>query len=462
MKIKNFIAKNVHGYLSYDINFNKDLTFLIGLNGCGKTTILKLISGLLSPNYFFLSQISFSELLLTLYDSNKDEEFTIKAQKNDNTLKLKVGKIEEKLDNFSQQNIDDLLYEQYIEKTEPLLLNKFNESKYSQEIKKYINPIVLGLDRRVRLYNYTEFKEMMYLPKRLGRFKLKYEGIDQALDDIKAMMYEQVRKGANIKDRITEKFKEDILSELINSKASPSIEMSLRKKINFEKEFNNLDNRKKRLNEINSIFKIESLQQSLNNRIDKAYKVLNLLKKFNQRESENNNKNKDDYKKWLVALLDWLNLQNQLNNIDQIIKIGTEYSNNIKEIDSSFNRLVESLNLFFLEIGKRVIITGEGDLQVQFKNDNNIQKNSIFELSSGEKQLIILFSHLAFAKDSNKDIFIIDEPELSLHLSWQEKFVSALQTVAPKMQFVLATHAPAIINKKEKFKKCVNLSKMVN
>ena len=85
--------------------------------------------------------------------------------------------------------------------------------------------------------------------------------------------------------------------------------------------------------------------------------------------------------------------------------------------------------------------------------------NSIFELSSGEKQLIVLFSQLAFAQDSKKDVFIIDEPELSLHLTWQEKFVDALQEVCPEMQFILATHAPAIINEKNRLNNCINLSK---
>lgn len=35
MIIKNFKATKVHGYLSFDINFMEDITYLIGLNGCG-------------------------------------------------------------------------------------------------------------------------------------------------------------------------------------------------------------------------------------------------------------------------------------------------------------------------------------------------------------------------------------------------------------------------------------------
>lgn len=178
------------------------------------------------------------------------------------------------------------------------------------------------------------------------------------------------------------------------------------------------------------------------------------------------NKEKDNAKKEeeLSITIEWFNMQYQLDNIDKIIEIGKEYSNNIKNIDSSFAKLTDSLNMFFAETGKEVRITGEGDLQIFLKNSNlnDNQIKSMFELSSGEKQLVILFSQLAFAKDANKDVFIIDEPELSLHLSWQEKFVDALQRSSPEMQFILATHAPAIINNQSRLNYCVNLSKKAN
>jgi energy-coupling factor transporter ATP-binding protein EcfA2 len=47
------------------------------------------------------------------------------------------------------------------------------------------------------------------------------------------------------------------------------------------------------------------------------------------------------------------------------------------------------------------------------------------ELSSGEKQLFMLFCHITTAKDSG-GIFIIDEPEISLNIRWQRSLVSAL------------------------------------
>ena len=63
-------------------------------------------------------------------------------------------------------------------------------------------------------------------------------------------------------------------------------------------------------------------------------------------------------------------------------------------------------------------------------------------LSSGERQLLVIFAHSFF---NQNNIFIIDEPELSLHLGWQEKLAEAMFSANPYSQFILATHSPEII-----------------
>jgi ABC-type Fe3+/spermidine/putrescine transport system ATPase subunit len=64
MKLKKFKGKQIRGYMDFDIEFDESLTFLIGINGTGKTTILKLLAGLLSPSYIELAQIDFTEIEL--------------------------------------------------------------------------------------------------------------------------------------------------------------------------------------------------------------------------------------------------------------------------------------------------------------------------------------------------------------------------------------------------------------
>lgn len=99
------------------------------------------------------------------------------------------------------------------------------------------------------------------------------------------------------------------------------------------------------------------------------------------------------------------------------------------------------------EDGKVLFINSKG--QVCFKTKYNNKEINIQRLSSGEKQIIVLFANLIFAdKEKSSGIFIVDEPELSLHLSWQKIFIDKVLEVNKDVQLVLATKAPEIIGKR--------------
>lgn len=68
-------------------------------------------------------------------------------------------------------------------------------------------------------------------------------------------------------------------------------------------------------------------------------------------------------------------------------------------------------------------------------------------LSSGEQHQIVMFYQLLFSTVKNS-LFLIDEPEISLHVEWQRQFLSDLQRVSKLMghTFLVATHSPQIIN----------------
>ena len=65
-------------------------------------------------------------------------------------------------------------------------------------------------------------------------------------------------------------------------------------------------------------------------------------------------------------------------------------------------------------------------------------------LSSGEKQLLILLSETLLQRQSPA-VFIADEPELSLHVKWQEKLVPSLRELNASSQIIAATHSPDIV-----------------
>ena len=65
-------------------------------------------------------------------------------------------------------------------------------------------------------------------------------------------------------------------------------------------------------------------------------------------------------------------------------------------------------------------------------------------LSSGEKQLLIQFMEVIL-QEGRSLIFIADEPELSLHVTWQEKLLKALRDLNENAQLIVATHSPDIV-----------------
>jgi predicted ATP-binding protein involved in virulence len=68
-------------------------------------------------------------------------------------------------------------------------------------------------------------------------------------------------------------------------------------------------------------------------------------------------------------------------------------------------------------------------------------------LSSGEQHEIVLLYELLF-RVRNNSIILIDEPELSLHVAWQEAFLPDLVEMAKLSKFdaLIATHSPQIIS----------------
>lgn len=69
-------------------------------------------------------------------------------------------------------------------------------------------------------------------------------------------------------------------------------------------------------------------------------------------------------------------------------------------------------------------------------------------LSSGEQHEIILMFDLLFNVQSGS-IVMIDEPEISLHIGWQKKFIADVLRISALVgfQFVVATHSPQIIDR---------------
>lgn len=93
---------------------------------------------------------------------------------------------------------------------------------------------------------------------------------------------------------------------------------------------------------------------------------------------------------------------------------------------------------------KKLHIDAQHELVIKTNHGDAIPVSA---LSSGEQHQIVLAYDMLFRIEANS-LVMIDEPELSLHVNWQERFLSDLDSVIGVANFdaLIATHSPYIIN----------------
>jgi len=113
-----------------------------------------------------------------------------------------------------------------------------------------------------------------------------------------------------------------------------------------------------------------------------------------------------------------------------------------QEIYGKKERFTQTINQFFAITGKT--IESDDSNEIVFRQNDKIL--TPYQLSSGEKQvLLILLS--ALIQDNQPYILIMDEPEISLHIDWQEQLIQVIRSLNENVQIILATHSPALVMK---------------
>ena len=141
--------------------------------------------------------------------------------------------------------------------------------------------------------------------------------------------------------------------------------------------------------------------------------------------------------------IEWLLNKAQIDRFSELIKIIDDNKSKVDKLFSPINKFIDSINSFYGDTRKSISINTVGQLTIT-RSDKQIAP--LEALSSGERQLLIIYAHvLSNEFGSRSNVFIIDEPELSLHLRWQGMFVDKIMEVSPKTQLVLATHSPEIM-----------------
>jgi ABC-type transport system involved in cytochrome c biogenesis ATPase subunit len=83
------------------------------------------------------------------------------------------------------------------------------------------------------------------------------------------------------------------------------------------------------------------------------------------------------------------------------------------------------------------------DILVRFNAFTSIERIDQPYLSSGQAQVLALITAVRSAKEGS--LILVDEPEISLHVDWQERLVEQLHAPLTGSRLIIATHSPDIV-----------------
>lgn len=448
MQINRLIIKGLYGYIDKNIDFNSDLTLLVGINGSGKTSVLNILNWVLKPSIPNLCVTEFASIQLFFTFENtaykilcEHTEFALTYKistdkKEYNPLVVKISIPPFHIKNDTQ--IEKELLEEYL-----TLTPEKKEKETWNLISTFPTPTILGLDRNTSP-QYTEKSEFSIGITANERYRREMKKIDDnqnlsPLDKVKEIVNTEYRKSKNLILSLTRDLKNDLMLATFHADITlKSVSSGIKNKLILEE----IENVEKKVNEYFVTNQQNILTKKEKSTITTYFEQLKKITESYQADPKNET----------TKILYGLNA-NRFTKINKLLKEFERFELKSNEIFEQINTFIDALNFFFKDSAKQLLFK-EDTAELMFHTldkEGKIIKDykDIKFLSSGEQQILILFSYIAFNSQDGR-IFIIDEPELSLHVKWQEEFLAQLERVTPKFtQIILATHSPILANKKK-------------
>ena len=148
--------------------------------------------------------------------------------------------------------------------------------------------------------------------------------------------------------------------------------------------------------------------------------------------------------------LDWQLYQLQRRFLDYQVNIGNriiellssgdeEGHRKAAEVSYPKRRFQDLADELFSETGKKIVRSKN---EIVFEQEG--RQLLPYRLSSGEKQMLVILLTV-LVQDKQPCVLLMDEPEVSLHIEWQQRIISIIREMNPYAQIILTTHSPAMI-----------------
>lgn len=434
MRIKKVQFAKLFGYFDYSIEFHEKVTIIHGPNGCGKTTMLKIIDAVFNRNvdylkatdfqsvcFFFSNELCFIVERKRINLSTKKEAggivylaYTIEENgarhvfdsfENSKEYIDVVGRVlqSHRPFPFLEKINDEFWYdrkrgakttqEEVISLYGPIIYKRYGHELFDDELPESVEQIIQGID--VRLISADRLTVPKKIEPHYGDEKIK---IEQRVNIIASDVAKKIRDAIQSYAQLSQAKDRTFPIRAIKQESPMSVETIKYKMVQLE-------SKRKELIET-------GILEEENDGID----IHDLL----QAITENNRQNLSLYASDTEEKL------NALSGISSLINLFRNL------IDNSFNN-------------KKIIFNKEyGFHFVTTYSDTIIAPEN---LSSGEQHELVMLYDLIFNTDEHT-LVLIDEPELSLHIKWQISYVDELLKIIEGSGFcaVLATHSPQIIH----------------
>lgn len=106
----------------------------------------------------------------------------------------------------------------------------------------------------------------------------------------------------------------------------------------------------------------------------------------------------------------------------------------------AFQQVIDLLDDLFAGTAKKVGVE-KGEL-VFYQAGQTL---GFSKLSTGEKQLLLIILRV-FLTQGGPAVVFLDEPEVSLHISWQRQIIDVIQRLNPQTQLFITSHSPSIFS----------------
>lgn len=411
MELKDFKITGLFKRFDHHIRFQDNVTIIIGDNGVGKTVCLKILDSIFNKKFTYLFEICFTSVELSF--GKEKWIITKRIEQSENNLLFLQER--EMLVVSSNLNGEFVFFKDDHMQRLPPYFTRISENEWLDRrrgITVNEQELYMKYGNRWRDLDLVDLPDWVVKGMSKNRVRL--------IDTQRIYNLEQSGKSIEIRRMVT-KFAEEV-TRLIQAERNKAELITAELDRSFPTRLISLLNSKKDVsadNVLNQLKDLANMQANLHN--------VGLSQYYQDRQIP------------------------KLDRIDQPIwRVLSLYADDSARKLHTYDSLLAKLQLFLGVINKRFDYKKcKIDVEKGFVFVSDIDENEIIpleDLSSGEQNEIVLFYDLLF-NCGEKDLILIDEPELSLHIKWQQSMISDLMGICGEnnLNLLLATHSPDLI-----------------